>query len=118
MQTELASGSSLAEAISVSMRETGDVPREVLARLAKQALANAPPGVYLLDGYSSSEAALKAMSEEVGHVPKLALLLEMSDEAAATRLAEAGGAEPDAITKFKQVCPSAAATVFAVRWSV
>ena len=70
-------------------------------RLVKAALADASPGTtYLLEGYPTSAATLKSMGELIGYTPKLAVLLELTEEKAVPKLEEAGSPRPAALQKM------------------
>ena len=101
IKAEIESGSSLGSDISVLIQQGKVVPKETCASLVKAALADASPGTtYLLEGYSTSAATLKSMGELIGYTPKLAVLLELTEEQAVPKLEEAGSPRPAALQKM------------------
>jgi UMP-CMP kinase len=86
LKAEAASGSDLGADILPLLESGKTVPQQMCASVIKSALASAPGGVYLLEGYPASAAAFESMPDDVGVTPRLALLLEMSDEIATAKL--------------------------------
>ena len=101
IKSEIKRGSVLGGQISTLIQQGKTVPKPVCAQLVRSALTNAQAGVYLLGGYPSSEATLLSMAEEVGHTPKLALLLELPEVTAQERLVASGSDRPAALQKMK-----------------
>ena len=98
IKEEVASGSALGERL---LDLGGALPEaDVCAQLVRCALDGLPPGVCLLGGYPSSVPSLTAMGEQVGHTPKLAVLLELDEESATAKLTAAGC---DAAASAKQL---------------
>lgn len=94
LKVAVASGSPLGTEISLMVQQGKMVKKATLAALVKEALEDAPPGTYLLQGYPTSPSTLANMGEEVGYVPRLALLLELSEDQAMARLADSPGPPP------------------------
>ena len=88
---EVADETELGKEIETIIGEGRIVNQKVCGQLVKSALAKAPPGAYLLDGFPTSAAALDSFEETVGHAPKLALMLEVSESAALERMAKLYG---------------------------
>lgn len=72
------------------------VPAALSARVIKSSVLASPLGVCILDGYPPSEAALKTMADEIGHAPRLALLIDLPEDAAKAKLIAAGHDEESA----------------------
>ena len=90
MKAEVSSGSELGLELSTLIQQGKIITKPLLAQLVKKAISGMRPGVCLLEGYPTSLPALTAMSEEIGHAPKLALLLELTDDQATKRYADGG----------------------------
>lgn len=91
LKKEMTSHSVFGAELSTSIQHGKMVSKAALSKLVKDALADVPPGTYLLTGFPTSLPMLLAMEEEVGHVPSCALLLD----------AAVGACGPDALQKMK-----------------
>ena len=76
LKAEISSSSAFGVELSTWIQQGKMIPKAALSTLVKNALADAPPGLYLLTGYPTSLPMLQAMEEEVGHAPSRALLLD------------------------------------------
>lgn len=72
------------------------VPAALSARVIQAKLHSSPPGVCFLEGYPPSGAALKSMLTDTGYAPRLALMLDLTEEQAKAKLASAGADEQSA----------------------
>ena len=95
LKAEIASSSAFGAELSLLIQQGKMVPKASLAQLVKDALTDAPPGVYLLEGYPTSLPTLQKMLDDVGYAPTRAILLEL-DNATATAKFERAGTEPAA----------------------
>ena len=100
IKAEVSSETELGSEISALVGQGKIVPQSLSARVVRSALKDAAAGVYLLEGYPSSEAALKSMIDDVGHAPRLALLMELEEAKAKEKLLASGLDEAAANTKL------------------
>ena len=100
IKAEVAAENELGTEISSVVAQGKIVPQSLSARVVRSALKDAPAGVYLLEGYPTSEAALKSMSDDVGYAPRLALLMDLKDAQATEKLLASGMDAAAANTKL------------------
>ena len=96
IKAEISSGSDLGGELSMTIQQGKMLSSESLASLVRASLEDAPPGLYLLQGYPNSLRSLATMGEAVGYTPKRALLLELTEAEATARMAADGAGAPPA----------------------
>lgn len=101
MKAEIASGSAFGSELSVTIQQGKMIPKASQARLVSEALTDAEPGIYLLEGYPTSLQTLQNMGEEIGIEPSRALLLDLAEAAATAKFESAGTQPPAALQKMK-----------------
>ena len=101
VKAEIVAGTDIGAEIANLIQQGKLVPQATTLRLLQSALRSSPPdGVFLIEDYPKTVAALDTMAEDFGQAPRLALLFGLGEDVAKQRIVEQAD-EPTALRRMR-----------------